>query len=271
MSDLGRRLVDTAEGAVHVWTARGRGQPLLLLHMSPRSGRMYLPAMARLDRPAAAPDRPGFGYSDAPDGLPTIQRYAAATLEVVDALGWERFDVIGTHTGAVEAVQLAHLAGERVTGIGLVSVPAYTPAEVEARRTPGRVGAPRPRPRRDGSHVRTMWEQRTAIRSPAADPGYLQELFVESMLSMAGAHLAYRAVLAYPTLARLVELDRPVVVFAPSDDLAVQTRRALPHLPSGSTVVDLEDLDFDLWKVAAPRLARLIESHFPAGRPLKNC
>jgi len=256
---------------VHVWTREGTGLPLLLLHMSPRSGRMYLPAMALLDRPVAAPDRPGFGYSDAPQGTPTIGRYAAATLKVVNSLGWDRFDVIGTHTGAVEAIDLAHLAGERVAGIGLVAVPAYTPEEVDERRNPGRVAAPRPTPQHDGSHVRAMWEQRTAIRDPSVDPGYLQELFLESMLSAPGAHLAYRAVLAYPTLRRLVDLNRPVVVFAPSDDLTVQTRRAIPHLPSGSEVIDLQELDFDLWKVATTRMVGLIQTRFQAGQLPENC
>ena len=270
MTNPGRRLVGTSEGLVHVWTRKGEGLPLLLLHMSPRSGRMYLPAMGLLERPVAAPDRPGFGYSDVPAGTPTIERYAAATLEVVDSLGWDRFDVIGTHTGAVEAVQVAHLAGDRVTGIGLVAVPAYTPEEVEERKTPGRVAAPRPRPRHDGSHVRTMWNQRTAIRSDSTDPDYLQELFLESMLSASGAHLAYRAVLAYPTLQRLVALDRPVVVFAARDDLTIQTQRAIPHLPPGSVAIELDDLDFDLWKTATARIVDLIQTHLQATRPLNN-
>lgn len=266
MKPMGRGLVRTKEGLVHVWTREGDGLPLLLLHMSPRSGRMYLPAMALLDRPVAAPDRSGFGYSDPPGGTPTIERYASVTLEVLDSLGWEQFDVIGTHTGAVEAIQLAHMAGERVIGIGLVSVPAYTPQEVEERKAPGRVAAPRPRPQYDGSHVRSMWRQRAALRNPSVDPGYLQELFLESMLSAGGAHLAYRAVLAYPTLQRLAELNRPVVVFAATDDLTIQTERAIPHLPTGSTVIDLEDLDFDLWKTATTRLVHHIDAWFSATR-----
>ena len=265
MSEIGRRLVDTSNGKVHVWTRPGEGTPLLMLHMSPRSGRMYVPAMRLLDRPAAAPDRLGFGFSDPPPSTPSMEMFASSTLEVVNSLGWERFDVIGTHTGAVEAIELARVVGDRIGRIGLVSIPAYTPEEIEARKTPGRVGAPRPSPRLDGSHVETMWRQRTAIRGPSIDPDYMQELFVESMLSAKYAHLAYRAVLAYPMLQNLVGLDRAVVVFDPEDDLTLQTRRAIPHLPPGSTVIELEDLDFDLWKLAAPRLVDLIGSHLPSG------
>ncbi len=271
MSAARRRLIDTRRGSVHVWTREGQGRPLLLLHMSPRSGRMYLPAMELLDRPTAAPDRLGFGYSDPPETPPTIEMYAAATLEVVDALGWDRFDVVGTHTGSVEAIELAHQAGDRVAGVGLVAVPAYTRQEVEERKGPGRVAAPRPAPRHDGSHVRSMWEQRTVIRSPATDAHYLQELFTESILSAADAHLAYRAVLAYPTLERMVEMDRPVVVIMAQDDLTVQTLRAIPHLPPNSTVIELEELDFDLWKTGLSEMVGLIRRCFPTGRLAENC
>lgn len=59
-----RRIVDTPHGQVHVRATDGEGRPLLLLHQSPRSGLMFEPLMERVDRPAIAPDRIGYGYSD---------------------------------------------------------------------------------------------------------------------------------------------------------------------------------------------------------------
>ena len=69
MSDrIGRRLVSTSSGSVHVWTSGGEGTPLLFLHMSPRSGRMYHEVMELFffeSVPApttavAVPERDGF-------------------------------------------------------------------------------------------------------------------------------------------------------------------------------------------------------------------
>lgn len=264
-----RRLISTSGPDIHTWLSDGSGLPLLLLHMSPRSGRMYHPVMNLLERPSAAPDRPGFGYSDAFTGEPTIERYAKATLEVVDELGWDRFDVIGTHTGSVEAIELARLAPSRVRTIGLVSIPAYTPQEI-APRLEG-VAYPRPRPTSDGSHLLGMWQRRSAIRAPDADPTFLHALFVDELLSMRGAHSAYRAVLDYPTLERVAAITHPIVAFVPRDDLWTQTVRAVPHLPAGSTVVELPQLDFDLWSEAPEELADLITAQFPLEQCSEIC
>ena len=225
--------------------------------------------MNLLKRPSAAPDRPGFGYSDAFAGEPTIERYAKATLEVVDELGWERFDVIGTHTGSVEAIELALMAPDRVRMIGLVSIPAYTPLEIETRLE--WVGAPRPTPTRDGSHLLEMWRRRSLIRSLDTDPTFLQSLFVDELMSMEGAHAAYRAVFAYPTLGRLSEITQPIVAFLPHDDLWTQTVRAVPHLPAHSTIVELPELDFDLWSDAPEKLADLITSRLPLEQRSESC
>ncbi len=259
---IGRRLIPTSAGQVHVWGCdEHAGVPLLFLHMSPRSGRMYRQVMELLDRPVAAPDRLGFGFSDPFDGVPTIEGYARATLQVVDGLGWDRFDVIGTHTGSVEAVEIATLAPDRVRRVGLVAIPDYTAAEVEERLRG--VASPRPAPALDGSHLVSAWQRRASLRGERADADFLQALFVDEMLCAGGAHLAYQAVLAYPTRRRIASLRPPLIVFAPVDDLAVQTERALSFVPAGTAVVRLPHLDFDLWSAGAEEMAGHVRTHFP--------
>ena len=247
---------------MHVWTAgENRGTPLLLLHMSPRSGRMYHEVMSLVDRPVAAPDRLGFGFSDPVEGVPTIEKYARATLQVVDALGWDQFVVIGTHTGSVEAIEIASLVPDRALRVGLVAIPDYTPEEVEERLTG--VAAPRPSPVVDGSHLREAWLRRAALREGRADSVFLQTLFVDEMLCAASAHLAYRAVLSYPTRRHLSALRAPVVVFAPDDDLSVQTERGLSAVPDGTEIVRLPHRDFDLWSTGAAEMAGHLRTRFP--------
>ena len=233
---------------------------MLLLHMSPKSSRMYEPVMALLRVSVAAPDRAGFGSSDQPSSQPSMSDYAQATLAAADMLGWDRFDVIGTHTGSVEAVELAHLAPARVRKVGLVSLPVYTAAEV-ADRMAG-VAAPRPQPDSAGQHLVEMWQRRVAIRGPEVDPAFLHGLFVDEILSMSTAHWAYRAVVEYPMTSRLSTLPVPAVVIAPGDDLVAQTARGLGHIPADTAVVDLPDLDFDLWERHPARMAQLIDRYF---------
>ena len=252
-----RHLVDTALGQMHLRVSDGEGRPLLALHMSPLSSRMWLPLMERLARPVVAPDRIGFGYSDPPRREMTMRDYAMATLEAVDRLGVGAVDVLGEHTGSVEAVEIAHLAGDRVGRVGLVAVPAYSSAERDERLARRGVAL---EPSEDGSHLLDLWRRRLAYRRPPYDLDLLHRLTVEELVS-AGPHHAYRAVFDYPMAERLGALDRPVVVFAPRDDLAEQTARARRHLPSGSTYVDLSDLDLDIFERAPDRMAALVTEH----------
>lgn len=225
--------------------------------------------MKRLDRPVIAPDRLGFGCSDPAPRQLDMTEYAAASLDALDALEVGEFDVIGEHTGSVEAVALAHLAMDRVGRVGLVAIPSYSDDEVTDRLS--KRGSPGPSPTEDGSHLTDLWRRRLAYRQPPYDLELMHQLTVDELVS-AGPHLAYRAVFAYPMAERLAALPRPVVVFAPHDDLAIQTSRARDHLPAGSTYLDLPDLSLDIFEVAADRLAELVTTHLGGGkaRPSKE-
>lgn len=254
-----RHLVDTRFGQMHLLASMGVGDPLVALHMSPLSARMWLPLMERLDRPVIAPDRLGFGCSDPPSEELDMDGYAAATLDALAAMQIEGFDLLGEHTGSVEAVALSHSVPDRVGRIGLVAVPAYTGEEIDERRS-RRVVPTVMAPTEDGSHLKAIWDRRLSSRQPPFDLDLLHRLTVDELRS-AGPHRAYRAVFAYPMLERLRELDRPVVVFAPHDDLAAQTERARAHLPPGSVYIDLDDLTLDVFETATDRMAALVRQH----------
>jgi len=104
-----RRFVPVADGEIHCAMA-GQGTPVLLLHQTPRSWDEYrdvLPLLGARFR-AIAMDTIGFGDSSKPPlGDDSIERWAAVTARVLDALGIDRTAVVGHHTGAVIAVELA--------------------------------------------------------------------------------------------------------------------------------------------------------------------
>lgn len=254
-----RALHDTRFGQMHVRLKQGEGRPLLALHMSPLSSEMWLPLMDRIERPVLAPDRLGFGYSDPPSQDLTMDDYARATMDMVDAVYPGRVvDVLGEHTGSVEAVALAHLAPHRVRKIGLIAVPVYTDEErIERMSTRG---APPVAPDRDGSQFQVLWNRRLSYRLPPYDYAYLHRLTVQELVS-AGPYRAYRAVFAYPMAERLADLPVPAVVFAPRDDLAEQTARAVGLLGTGADYVDLPNLALDLFHVAPERMVDLIREH----------
>ena len=263
-----RRIVATRFGQMH---ARLRGNlddttqlPLVLLHMSPRSSQMFVALQALLARPTIAVDRLGYGFSDAPRQPMSIADYANATLEALDALGLDgRFDVLGVHTGSLEAIELAHLAPGRVRRAAVVAIPCFT-AEENASGLQS-FATMQVTPAEDGSHLQPAWQARFAYRRPPFDLADVQRRFVDYLLC-ASPGAAYSAVFRYDGGTRLRTLPVPFVGFAPRDDLYDITLRSKSLMPPGGVYVDLPDFELDFLRTDTAAFARLLEEHVPASR-----
>lgn len=127
---MSRFLCDTKLGQVHCVTAgSGPGTPLLLLHQTPRSVDEFAEVMPLLaaQRRVVAIDTPGYGCSDRVPGHPTVADYAHSAVQALDHLGIGRVVIVGHHTGAVIAVEMAAAFPERVERV-VLSGPVYTDA-----------------------------------------------------------------------------------------------------------------------------------------------
>ena len=98
-------------GQVHFHEAGpANGVPLVLLHQAPVSARQFEPVYARLAARgvrAIGVDMPGFGFSDPTPFVPGIEDYARAIPAVLDALGLAKASILGHHTGALVATEVA--------------------------------------------------------------------------------------------------------------------------------------------------------------------
>lgn len=129
---MARGYVTGRWGQVHYRASGENGPAVVLVHESPISSEEYVHALPELGRSvrAVAFDTPGYGLSDPPPGPQEIPDYAAALLEAADALGLGDFAVVGTHTGASIAVQMAAQAPP-----GRVTHAVLSGALVQADRT----------------------------------------------------------------------------------------------------------------------------------------
>ncbi len=135
--DPSARFVETELARTHVLEL-GDGEPVVLLHGSGpgvsayANWRLTIPALARWRR-VIAPDLLGFGRTETnrPPAVDLLA-WARQVVEMADALGLARFDVVGNSMGGAIALALAVHYPERVrrvVAMGSVGVPfPITPA-----------------------------------------------------------------------------------------------------------------------------------------------
>jgi haloacetate dehalogenase len=122
------RFTETSAGKIFARIG-GKGSPVLLLHGYPESNVMWhrlAPLLAGEHRLVIA-DLPGYGLSDAPESgdghAPYDKRSMAnAMVEVMRALGFEEFAVVGHDRGGRVAYRLALDHPERVTKISTLDI-----------------------------------------------------------------------------------------------------------------------------------------------------
>lgn len=118
-----RAFLDTEDGQI-LYRIGGEGEPLLLLHMNPRSSDEYrelMPILAQKYR-VIAMDFMGCGDSDKPPRMYSIEDYAKTVILLLDELGIKTINILGNHTGAYVAAEVAAVYSERVEKIILCNI-----------------------------------------------------------------------------------------------------------------------------------------------------
>jgi pimeloyl-ACP methyl ester carboxylesterase len=229
-----RGFAATPGGEIH-YAEAGRGDPVLLLHQTPRSWaefRDVLPLLGR-ERRAIAIDTLGFGDSSAPPE-DTIEAYAAGAIGFLDALGIERASVVGHHTGGAIAVEIAAARPERVDRLVLSCTPMV---DAEGRRH--RHAVDDVPPRDDGSHLTELWRGRQAFY-PAGRPDLLHAFVLDALKAGPRAAAGHGAVRSYVMERRLPLIQAPTLLIGGTDDLAYRDLPRLAAALPGSRVVEIE-------------------------------
>jgi len=240
MTSIRRAFADLSVGQVHYAACGDPTAPaVLLLHQSPRSWTEYRAVLPLIGarRRAIAMDTAGFGDS-ADGGVPaSIEQWARVACELLDALGIEKVDAVGHHTGGVIALELAAAFPQRVRSLVLSSTP-YTDEtfrKARAQRPPIDEVAPS----EDGMHLAALWQKRQGFY-PAGRPELL-EAFVLDALKVARVEEGHRAVASYRMEERIGLVGQPVlIVRATEDPFAAPHAAELQHHLPQARIVDIE-------------------------------
>lgn len=240
--------VETAIGRVHLRRAGSTGHPVLVLPTGGGSSAQFEPVMCGLaqTRTVAALDYPGNGLSERLARVPDIAGLAREALAVADALGWETFDLWGSHTGACVALEMIVQFPDRI-GRGVLEGPVMVSDEFRddllARYFPDLA------PDAFGTHLPRAWNWRrdvfcywpwyrvehAAARTIGVPNAEDLQLYAVGILESGATYSgAYRAAFDYDTRARLPQLNRPIIITAgPHDMLANALDDAADLAPDG--------------------------------------
>lgn len=208
--------VETRLGQLH-YAEAGTGDPIVLLHQTPRSLDEFaeVQPLLAVDRRVVAMDMYGFGMSAKFPAPQTIEQYAAGVLALVDALGIDAFDLLGHHTGAAVAIEVAAAAPGRVRSL-ISSAGPFADAEYRTAE-PGAVDVAQHVA--DGSHLAVLWGQRHDLY-PVGRAELLDRFIRDALapgLDPAEGHAACRR---YRMEDRIGLIGCPVLVLAPTADPA---------------------------------------------------
>jgi pimeloyl-ACP methyl ester carboxylesterase len=212
-----RRFVQTKRARIHLAMA-GSGEPLLLLHQTPRSWdefRDALPLLGQRCR-AIAMDTVGFGDSDAlPAGEDSIESWAACAFDLLDELGIASTAIAGHHTGAAVAIEMAAARPERIPAL-VLSAPPYVDA-VRRAASSGKKIIDEVSRRSDGAHLLELWQMRQPFYPPG-DIDLLDRFVVDAIKAGRMAAEGHRVVDRYVMEARLPLVRCPTLVISPTAD-----------------------------------------------------
>jgi pimeloyl-ACP methyl ester carboxylesterase len=259
-----RSFVDCKFGQMHlhlgspVAPAVPERPALLCIHQTPKSSRQMLRLARNLatDRLVYAPDLPGFGDSDPPTEPPRLQDYAQCLWQMLDWLNVGQVDVLGNHTGAMNAVELALQHPDQVRRLVLIGIPVLSDEEQAAIRQ-----EPFPLPSRsDGSHLTAEWVRTSRWAGPGQTRQMLREGFLDKLKAGDTGYWGALAASHYPMAERLPRVRQPILAIGPQDDLWEISPRAEPLIRNG-TFERWPDFGFGVLEVAPERLNAAIRRH----------
>jgi pimeloyl-ACP methyl ester carboxylesterase len=232
-----RGFIETPDEQMHYRLA-GEGEPLILLHQVPLSSLEFMDVHLGLATTyrVIAPDMLGYGCSDAPSRGLTMADYAAHLIQMMDELGIERSNLLGVHTGASLANEVAAAYPHRVHRLIYVGPPAW-----ERWQDRYAFGFPLCHPFEldaEGASVKEEWSRLT----PYTDNPTIVRRWLRGKIDAGPIfYAAYIAVFTYDFLSRFVNVEAPLLLLTANRDLLAENAEVLKKIRPNAHAVVVDD------------------------------
>ena len=260
-SSIKQGYTDLPVGQIHYRTA-GDGPPLLLLHLTLFSSDQFLEVVHILATKyrVIAMDRFGHGTSDPPPQGLIVEDLSSTVVDFLNALGVERTSILGQHTGATEAVEVALSHPQRVEKLVLAPCADFSEEYraqwlTQAPTSGGEQGGDEYRarwlmdaqcrePKMDGSHLIYWWQQRRQNASPATTPEVLHRAVIAALQHMEYVPTIGLAMFRHHISERLPLVQAPTLFMAGEHDVMrghIERHRALLPPTTPAEIAIMED------------------------------
>ena len=281
-----RGYVDTRHGQVH-YHESGAGAPLVLLHATPRSARVYTKLQALLSKKfrVIAPDTLGFGNSDRLPVDVTMHMLADSVADFIEALDLTAPAVFGLHTGNKVGAALSAARPDLVSrficcGMTHSIVIDRRKRDDAIKDIVEKYFAAEPRAP-DGSHllrgwgrtykslVDTWWGSRVVDAAPVTDAVLeeVQDEVLDRIQARASFDAIYRANFDFDLAGALSVLTMPVQIIelvTPGEEHLGRQADALLKLIPNSRAVTIESTDRNVLEDEPENLAAVIKTFLTA-------
>lgn len=219
---ISKGYIPFSDGQIHYRYRQGEGVPTVFLHQTASSSAMYEAVMRAMPEigPLYALDTPGFGGSSRPQGKPSMDYYVRSMMQAIDALGIEKFNLFGHHTGASIACQLAAEYPQRVCKLGMIGPVQLTDEE---RSTWKKLAVKPLTMDLKGTHLSEAWERVTHLDTQPIVYAPSVELatreFIDTLIAGDRWHEAYEAVFEQDFPAYFAKVQCPMLLVCGDEDV----------------------------------------------------
>lgn len=247
----------------------GTGPPVVLLHQAPVSARQFeavYPRLAALGVRAIGIDMPGFGMSDPTPFVPRVEDYACAVPAVLDHLGLAQVAVLGHHTGALVATEVALQFPARV---GRLILNGPLPLS-EAERAAGLEWVRRDEigftPLPDGSHLAKLYQTRAALAAGTVPGAILTRYIAETIGGLGPFWYGHHAAFQYDHGPAIAKLTHRTLILTNTGDQIHEHAKATRAMRPDFDYVALEGGGIDVTDQLPDEWSRAVAAFVTEGR-----
>ena len=236
---------------------KGAGKPIILLHASPRSGKMLenLGKMLAESFQVIIPDLPGYGFSEAiPQKVENLYDILPYFNDFFETLSFEKVSIYGTATGAQLGIAYALTYPEKVDYLFLDNPAHFSEEEYQNISEKYFIEL---NPKSDGSHLINLWNhvrdsmmffpwydhseeaQFSKIMPPDA---IVADTLKEYLVAGERYHELYRAAFLHERVEKIQQITVPTIIFKWKASILLKyiDRLLAFELPKNISVIETE-------------------------------